>query len=356
MGQRTGWRALAPRPVEDTRLENISKDNLFRAARDAATALGLRPSARALLSQLVTFFGELIDGRAIVWPSNDVLVERTGLSERQVRYSIREMIVAGVLTSKDSANGKRYARRSVSGQIIDAFGLDLTPLLDRWEEMKVLLERKRSEKAAEKHLREEVTITRRTCEEALSELPSQSVIRESTISRMKALQGRAAAETIETWRAIKAELLKELYSTGNGGNDCRHKETNNDTPDQSCNNGFENGAGEIDVGALMSACSGAGSYALKPIRTTAELVEGASQIRGAIGTHRSAWDEACRLLGMVRAAAAVMIVAEIYERDVSSGANRIRNAGGYFRAFVRMTLEGRISLDDEVRKLNRVRR
>ena len=59
------------------------------------------------------------------------------------------------------------------------------------------------------------------------------------------------------------------------------------------------------------------------------------------------------LFGQATAAAIVFVVAEIYERDVTNGTARIKNPGGYFRSFVRMMAEGRISLASELRRLLR---
>ena len=45
------------------------------------------------------------------------------------------------------------------------------------------------------------------------------------------------------------------------------------------------------------------------------------------------------------------IVLELYQRDVESGKNLIRNPGGYFRAYCRMVAERKISLVKELRRM-----
>src|SRR3712207_8629910 len=56
------------------------------------------------------------------WPSNIYLESRTGLTERAIRFAIRGLIDLQLITPKDSPNGKRYAVKDLSGEIVDAFG------------------------------------------------------------------------------------------------------------------------------------------------------------------------------------------------------------------------------------------
>ncbi len=112
------------RALDDGR--TVTRKELSASAREAAKALGLRPSLRLVLSELVATWGEQEWSRLIVWPSNEYLVSRTGLSERAVRYALRDLVGLEIIAPKDSANGKRYAIRSRDGTILDAFGFDLT--------------------------------------------------------------------------------------------------------------------------------------------------------------------------------------------------------------------------------------
>ena len=58
-------------------------------------------------------------------PQMDALVERVKV----------ETDLAGLIQRKDSPNGKRYARRDKGGDIEQAFGFDLSPLLARAVEL-----------------------------------------------------------------------------------------------------------------------------------------------------------------------------------------------------------------------------
>ena len=54
----------------------------------------------------------------------------------------------GLIIRRDSPNGKRFARRGQGGEIEDAFGFDLTPLVARAEEIENLAEEVRAENRA----------------------------------------------------------------------------------------------------------------------------------------------------------------------------------------------------------------
>jgi replication initiation protein RepC len=67
-------------------------------------------------------------GRPIVWPSALLQQEALGLSETQAKRLNRCLIEAGLVTMKDSPNGKRYGKRDPKGRIVEAYGFDLAPL------------------------------------------------------------------------------------------------------------------------------------------------------------------------------------------------------------------------------------
>src|ERR1700727_3069121 len=67
-------------------------------------------------------------GRAIVWPSASMQQEALGLSATRVKAINRALIEAGLITMKDSPNGKRYGRRDPRGNIVEAYGFDLSPI------------------------------------------------------------------------------------------------------------------------------------------------------------------------------------------------------------------------------------
>ena len=73
----------------------------------------------------------------------------------------RALIEAGVLTMKDSPNGKRYGVRDRIGRITEAYGFDLAPIAARHAEFVRLAEEARVERAEMGRLRRRATVARK---------------------------------------------------------------------------------------------------------------------------------------------------------------------------------------------------
>jgi replication initiation protein RepC len=58
-------------------------------------------------------------------------------------------------------------------------------------------------------------------------------------------------------------------------------------------------------------------------------------------------------IGPIHAAVAVIYVLQVYDDDVSSGRNCIRNAGGYFRSIVRLIKGGQLDLETALLAMRR---
>lgn len=71
----------------------------------------------------------------VVFASNAVLCDRAnGMDERVLRRHLARLSDAGLIRRKQSATGKRFPLKR-DGVIRDAFGIDLTPLLERHPEL-----------------------------------------------------------------------------------------------------------------------------------------------------------------------------------------------------------------------------
>jgi replication initiation protein RepC len=84
-----------------------------------------------------------------------------GLSETQTKRLNRALIEAGLITMKDSPNGKRYGWRDPKGRIVEAYGFDLAAIATRYAEFVRLAEAARAERAALGRLRRRATIARK---------------------------------------------------------------------------------------------------------------------------------------------------------------------------------------------------
>jgi replication initiation protein RepC len=358
----SGWRRVAPAADTYVPEDAGTKKDLFESAHLAAIALGLRPSARSILSQLVGFFREPVNGLYLVWPSNEFLSDRTGLSDRAIRYAVGELIRAGCVLARDSANGKRFAVRSKQGQILDAYGFDLSPLLARKDELQARTDAIRELQRARMALFDQITICRRASQELLGALDAlgQNIdMNALTIEfeRLSALSPRRTSSqpvepVLSLWQSLKT-TLEDQYNAACGGKNCRLIENNKDSPDQSCDKRQRDNESEINLPDLCAACPDAMSYT-DTITNDRELLSAAAGLRGAIGIHRSAWDEAVEKIGPMRAAAAFFVVLEIYSAD-QAGPMKIKNPGGYYRNYVRMIERGQIDLAEVVRYMRRRR-
>src|SRR6202008_396202 len=137
---------------------------LLAAFKAAAPRLGLSPRLVHAVDWLFRFpqpqdWGG--GGRPIVWPSASMQQEALGLSATRVKAINRALIEAGLITMKDSPNGKRYGRRDGKGPIVEAFGFDFAPVGARYAEFVRVAEEGRAEREAMGRLRRRATIARK---------------------------------------------------------------------------------------------------------------------------------------------------------------------------------------------------
>jgi replication initiation protein RepC len=98
----------------------------------------------------------------IVWPSAAMQREALGLSQTQVKAINRGLIEAGLITMKDSPNGKRYGKRDSEGRIVEAYGFDLSPLAVRYPAFIQLAAEAKEERTEIGKLRRRATIARKS--------------------------------------------------------------------------------------------------------------------------------------------------------------------------------------------------
>ena len=172
-GGPTGFRRLTPSLL---RADRAAEDfdglpdgvtvpgQLLAALKAAAPRLGLSPRLVHAIDWLFRFTQPQDweqGSRPIVWPSASMQQEALGLSPTQVKEINRRLIELGLVTMKDSPNGKRYGKRDPKGRIVEAYGVDLAPIAARHAEFVRLAEEGRAERAAMGRLRRRATIARK---------------------------------------------------------------------------------------------------------------------------------------------------------------------------------------------------
>jgi replication initiation protein RepC len=143
----------------------VHKWRVFQDIKEARLALGASDRALAILDALLSFHPETAfygNSQLVVWPSNEQLIGRAnGMSPATLRRHLANLVDCGLVIRRDSPNGKRFARKSEEGDIEQAYGFDLMPIVARAAEFKALAEAVRAEKKAYRLVKERLTICRR---------------------------------------------------------------------------------------------------------------------------------------------------------------------------------------------------
>ncbi len=144
---------------------SVDKWKVFRDVCEARPLLDISDRALAVLNALLSFYPENKlsgDANMIVFPSNRQLITRAhGIAVTTLRRHLSALVDVGLIIRKDSANGKRFARRKSSGELEEAYGFSLAPLLARSDELSTMAEKIEADRLALRRARERLTICRR---------------------------------------------------------------------------------------------------------------------------------------------------------------------------------------------------
>ena len=412
-GRPTGFRRLTPGLLQaDRTAEGFSglpegvavPGQLLAALKAAAPRLGLAPRLVHAIDWLFRFtqpqdWGR--GGRPIVWPSASMQQEALGLSESRVKMLNRALIESGLITMKDSPNGKRYGRRDGQKRIVEAYGFDLSPLAARHAEFLRLAGEARAEREALRRLRRRATIARNGIAQILETAAEYGFAGEEwtrlrrdvqdltralrTVERTEEMalgvdslerRQRAARERLENLlAAIAPEVPGAVDSDPKGPENKPHQYTYKPSPDPeqdtviASEEGSRAGVGAVSIpdtavrpGAPQDAETGRPvrtdhgtvmrlnpdelaqlAPRLRPyLRTSApswrDIVDAADWLRHDLGVSKSLWGEACLAMGREAAAVALAIVS-------AKPAEHFRSTpGGYFHGMVAKAKAGELHL------------
>ncbi|MEP5730323.1 MAG: plasmid replication protein RepC [Sulfitobacter sp.] len=142
----------------------VPKSRAFVAMKRVGAYIGLKAGDMLLIDTLGAFTQaqDWEEGqRPIVWASNAYLMEQTGFSLSALKRHARRLAEIGVISFKDSPNGKRWGHRDPDGRIIEAYGFDLSPLSARVEEFEQLQAQLQAERELCQRLKRQITVARR---------------------------------------------------------------------------------------------------------------------------------------------------------------------------------------------------
>jgi replication initiation protein RepC len=364
----------------DTRVE---KWKVFRDVCEARERLGIQDRALAVLDALLTFHphAELEPSHGlVVFPSNAQLSVRAhGITETTLRRQLAALVDAGLILRRDSPNGKRYAHRNREGEVEQAYGFDLTPLLARAMELALMAQDVVAERARFRRAKEALTICRRDVRKLISAAVEEGVTGNweqaeseyvSILARLPRNPNRAQVEvTLDEMELLREEVLnileKQLKTEdmhGNAGQNACHiqnskTESINELEPRSGQELGESPANKplttnepngrpktkpdpikaFPLGMVLRACPQIADYGpAGRIEHWRELMRASVVVRSMLGVSPSAYEEACNAMGPENAAAAM---ACILERS-----SFITSAGGYLRDLTRRAERGEFSL------------
>jgi len=349
----------------------------------AMVLLGLSDRTLAVLKALLSFYRPDMlagDKPIIVFPSNRALAQRAGgMAENTLRRHLAILVALGIIIRRDSANGKRYARKGEGGEITEAFGFDLSPIVARAEEFSQLAAEAAAEQLLLRHLRENITIRRRDIDKMIATGAYEGVradwngfqkafmalggriARTATVQTLEPLA--AALETLANEiRAILESHVKTSKMSGNATQNERHIQNSNKTLFLESEHGLPISHGATNepqpettpppsstpqqetppqkatfpLAMVLDACPDIVEQAPEGIKSWRDLIATAERVRPWIGVSPSAWEEANDILGANDAA---VVLAAILQRG-----DAIASAGGYLRSLTQKARAGAFSL------------
>lgn len=351
-----------------------NKWQVFQHIREARELLGATDRSLAILNALLSFHRETelsAEGELIVWPSNEQLMARAnGISPATLRRHLAVLVECGLIIRRDSPNGKRFARRSRAGEVEQAYGFDLSPIVARADELRHLAETVQAEKKAFRVAKERLTLLRRDIVKMIDTgveegVPGnwgkvlqnyQGIILKLPRTAPRQLIEGICEELFELHGEIR-DVLESFTKTQNTNANESHSERHiqNSNPESIFEseqgyrekNEASGSAAETDnvrslpkrdlpLSIVLDACPDLLEIVQSgEIRHWRDLLAAAELGRTMLGISPSAWQDAQGVMGEVQAAIAL---AAIYQRS-----GQINSAGGYLRSLTDKARRGKFS-------------
>lgn len=375
-GRRSVTLALVKQQIATTRIKegkSADKWKVFRDASEAREVLGLQDRSLAVLDALLSFYPEnelRQDAQLIVFPSNIQLSIRAhGIAGATLRRHLALLVDAGLIIRKDSANGKRYARKDGEGSIEHAFGFDISPLLMRAEELACLAQQVAADRIAFRRAKENLTICRRDIRKLITAAVEEGAagdwdeLEEQYLAAVRRIPRNPTLDELRDLGIEMDNLRQKIINQLNCGDFSSEMTTNDAQNERHIQNSNTNLLNELEpssekeqeakpsqikqaehvpikafpIGLVLRACPEISNYGPEgQIRNWRELMTAAVVVRSMLGVSPSAYQEACEVMGPENAA---VTIACILERG-----GHINSAGGYLRDLTNRAKRGEFSL------------
>lgn len=338
----------------------------------------------------------------VVFPSNRQLTQRAhGMATATLGRHLAALVEAGLIIRRDSPNGKRYARKDLSGRerFSDAFGFELTPLVARAAEFEAIAEELRRLNKARQLVKERISLHRRDVGKLIACGLDEGLagdwdsFRQRFLGLMTPLRSLKSDKEMERLLAelavLHADVSKSLEMQinvhnmrSNAHQTEQHQSNSNTHPHQEFEPALkearerEEGTADANlpdedakadpksypIGMVLEACPDVNDYKFTggKVRTWPEFIETMQAIRPMLGISPSAWQEAIEFFGPIDA---YIVLATILQRSEHSsearavpgaiegtsvltvnGSPAIKSAGGYLRALTEKARAGEFAL------------
>lgn len=284
-------------------------------------------------------------GDLVVFASNKTLsLKSNGMDIRTLRRRLANLVKSGVIRRKSSPNGKRYAHHDTDGNVITAYGFDISPLLERLQEFKERVALEQERQANHKVVRDRLSLLRMS-------FPIDSeedVILRAALKR-KSTTTEQMEDLIELFTAVNEDEAPpyDLDAMANSTHLSATDGQNDPHLQSSKHNTYERKKGtrpktqtiskqvsqtinitettiDLDYQEVIHACPEAMSFAQEKPRSWADLYSFSRWLAPMIGISTSLVDQAEQVLG--RSSLTITILAIVQK----SGS--IRNPGAYLRS------------------------
>lgn len=400
----------------------VTRFDLLKLVKQAGPSAGFTPKMIQLLEYYLLFTQECdwkAGNQPIVYQALTKTALQLDISERQVQRLEKDLFTAGALTWQDSGNHRRYGVRSDDGEIMYAFGVDLTPLAALRETLQAKLAEKRRRDEEWMEIKRQISWYRAQIRSLINEATDYPALDKLRFETEQNYEGIAVS--IRTYMTIAdlqtmlqahkdlreaifkavqteenrfrdaeiyADQLREMERFNSSG--IKERSSMDDSPDVHIYSTNQNQFNKLKLSSPEDKAASGGSVVQSPGDITAhpvaegvgngkgeseiadeigkislkqvvyassdrfqarlprggkacdftEIADAAHSLLPELGIHKSAWGEACRVLGRSGAAICVMII----DQKSQDPATRVRNPGGYLREMTARAEKGQLNL------------
>lgn len=380
--------------------ETVNRYDLLLLVKRVGKQAGFTPRMIQLLDYYINFTRDIDweeGGQPIVYQSLSKTALDMGVNERQIQKLEKALFEIGAITWKDSGNHKRYGQRhDKTGEIIYAYGVDITPLAEMKTDLESKLQDKLLYDQAWMETKRQISYYRsqiRACVAEAYEKEDERAGQWALSYDDIALQIRTNIKLPQLIEMLKAH--KSLHSTilegltkydavketkestcSNVQKDAHYKypknkqsnklDTRKAQPSKLSNEG-SNEIGEDEQSREQKAENAVQSSGLQHITlkqalsassdrfqeylpfedrevSWSDFIDAAYRLKGELGISQNSWANACVTLGRTGAAICVLLTDQALQREF----NRAEKPAGYFNAMIERGKSGTLHLHNSI--------